>query len=285
MQNDYRNYLFEGFVKIVNEFRPEVFVFENVPGILTAKPGGIAITRRIYDAFLKIGYNIPKPNELRKAVFEASNFNVPQIRKRVLIIGIKKKSRYFLEDFYKCIQKKQEKNKKTVEDAISFLPRILPLKKSIKIKGKNVSHISEGVNVLQHTPRYNNSRDVKIFRLWVEHAMNYISHKEKIDFYYKMTKKKTLYSKYRSLEWKKQAYTIVAHLEKDGLMFIHPDPEQARSITIREAALLMTFPIDYQFFGSNAYCYKMIGNAVPVNFAKLIGDAIYEVINKQRVSK
>ncbi|WP_299248314.1 DNA cytosine methyltransferase [uncultured Cytophaga sp.] len=282
MQNDYRNYLFESFVKIVDKVRPEVFVFENVPGILSAKPGGVKITERIYEAFCKIGYIIPEPSELSNVVFDASDFNVPQKRKRVLIIGIKKESKYCLDDFYQSILKNQDKkNKKTVRDAIGFLPRILPLKKVIKVKGKNISHYSEDTNILQHTPRHNNSRDVKIFKKWIEEGMNYLPHKEKVDFYYEMTKKQTLYSKYRNLEWNRQAHTIVAHLQKDGLMFIHPDPEQARSITIREAALLMTFPVDYKFIGSNAYCYKMIGNAVPVNFAKSIGDSIYEVMSRK----
>jgi DNA (cytosine-5)-methyltransferase 1 len=72
------------------------------------------------------------------------------------------------------------------------------------------------------------------------------------------------------LEWDKPSHTVVAHLSKDGMMFIHPDSKQARSITVREAALLMSFPMDYEFIGSAAYCYKMIGNAVPVNFAKAI---------------
>ena len=65
---------------------------------------------------------------------------------------------------------------------------------------------------------------------------------------------------------------------KDGLMFIHPDVKQERSITIREAAILQTFPMDYKFVGSNAYCYKMIGNAVPVLFAENIAKAVKLVL-------
>ena len=64
-------------------------------------------------------------------------------------------------------------------------------------------------------------------------------------------------------------------------MFIHPDQEQLRSITIREAALLQTFPMDYEFIGSSAYCYKMIGNAVPVLFAKNIAQAIINVLEDE----
>ena len=58
------------------------------------------------------------------------------------------------------------------------------------------------------------------------------------------------------------------------------DLKQARFITVREAALLMTFPKDYSFVGAKSVCYKMIGNAVPVNFARAIADTIYEVISQ-----
>ncbi len=62
-------------------------------------------------------------------------------------------------------------------------------------------------------------------------------------------------------------------------MFIHPDASQARSITIREAATLMTFPMDFDFIGSNAMCYRMIGNAVPVLFAQGIANGIAKVLS------
>ena len=103
-----------------------------------------------------------------------------------------------------------------------------------------------------------------------------------IDYYFHKTGHKTLYQKYKSLEWDKPSHTIVAHLSKDGYMFIHPDPKQERSITIREAACLMTFPMDFQFLGSTPYNYKMIGNAVPVNFAKAIATGLYKLIDKKR---
>ena len=84
------------------------------------------------------------------------------------------------------------------------------------------------------------------------------------------------------MEWDKPSPTIVSHLHKDGLMFIHPDVNQVRSITIREAALLQSFPMDYEFIGSNAYCFKMIGNAVPVLFAKSIAEAVYSVLEGRK---
>ena len=80
------------------------------------------------------------------------------------------------------------------------------------------------------------------------------------------------------MEWGKPSPTVVAHLQIDGYMFIHPDVEQLRTITIREAALLQSFPMDYKFLGSNPYCFKMIGNAVPVLFAKGIAEAMFDVL-------
>ena len=100
-------------------------------------------------------------------------------------------------------------------------------------------------------------------------------------FYKKVSGKDSNHNKYRSLEWNKPSPTIVSHLYKDGLMFIHPDAEQARSITIKEAALLQTFPEDFEFVGSSAYCFKMIGNAVPVLFAENIAQALADVLEEK----
>ena len=102
-----------------------------------------------------------------------------------------------------------------------------------------------------------------------------------MEFYTKITGCVSNHVKYRNLEWDKPSPTIVAHLHKDGYMFIHPDSKQLRTITMREAALLQSFPMDYEFCGSNAYCFKMIGNAVPVLFAKGIAEAICDVLKSK----
>ena len=67
MKDDYRNYLFESFVKVVDEFKPKLFVFENVPGILTAKPGDKLVIDRIFEAFSEIGYQIKEAKRLKEA--------------------------------------------------------------------------------------------------------------------------------------------------------------------------------------------------------------------------
>lgn len=280
MKNDYRNYLFESFVKVVNNYKPNIFVFENVPGILSAKPGDKFVIDRIYEAFDTIGYEIRKPNIMKKSIYSASDFGVPQERKRVIIIGVRKKSNIPLEVVYDALDNvKNSTCKKNVRDAIGFLPKFKPLSKTFKSGRSNVSHVLvDKCEVTQHIARYHNKRDIGVFYDWLSNDMNKLPNDEKLKYYKKVTGHDTNHNKYRSLEWDKPSPTIVAHLYKDGLMFIHPDIEQLRSITIREAALLQSFPIDYEFLGSNAYCFKMIGNAVPVMFAKGIAQAVAKVL-------
>ena len=280
MRDDYRNYLFESFVKVVDHYRPKLFVFENVPGILSAKPGDRYVMDRIYEAFDKIGYEIRTPEKMKKSIYSSSDFQVPQERHRVIIFGVEKGGEYKLEDFYDSLNSvKSTAPVQTVRDAIGDMPKFMPLDKPYKDGARNVSHGLLGTKVVpQHEARYHNPRDIEIFRKWISESMNDIPNEEKLAFYKKVSGKTSNHNKYRSLEWGKPSPTIVSHLYKDGLMFIHPDVEQARSITIREAALLQSFPMDFEFLGSNAYCFKMIGNAVPVLFAKSIAEAIVKVL-------
>lgn len=285
MKDDYRNYLFESFVKVVDHYRPKLFVFENVPGILSACPGDQPVIERIYNAFMNIGYKIRKPEEMKNSVYSAAGFGVPQDRRRVIIFGVEENANIELEDLYTTLRNLESDKKTTVRDAIGGLAELKPLEKTYKEGNRNVSHKMIGEEMLtQHDPRYINPRDQKIYQEWIEKDMNKIPNEEKLEYYHLKTGKTTNHNKYRSLEWDKPSPTIVSHLYKDGHMFIHPDPKQARSITVREAALLQSFPADFEFVGSTAYCYKMIGNAVPVLFAKKIGEAVDTVLrNTQEV--
>lgn len=282
MENDYRNFLFESFVKVVHEFEPEIFVFENVAGLLTAHPGGKPVTERIFEAFSAIDYDILDPDHLKNALYNAVEYQVPQNRPRVIIFGIKRGSEYSLNELYDSLSDtKSKKRHLNVRDAIGSMPKIYPLAKPTRKGRQNISHEADCSNITLHEPRYVNQRDMETYKMWIKNNFNHIPHAEQVAIYKQRTGKDTLYTKYRNLEWDKPAPTVVAHLSKDGHMFIHPDIDQARSITIREAALLMTFPIDFNFVGSNPYCFKMIGNAVPVNFAKGIADSLIKVLDKK----
>lgn len=286
MKDDYRNYLFESFTKVVKEFQPSVFVFENVPGMLSACPGDKKVTERIYKYFYENGYDIKKPAELKSVVQSASDFGVPQKRDRVIIVGIRRTSiteNLNLQTIYTEIENQKSKKPVTLRQAISHLPKFKPDKEITIINGRKFSHIQIDKNQTieeNHKPRFHNKRDIKVFEEWVLKKMNKRTMNERVQFYNALLEKNSKHAKYRNLEWDRPSQTIVAHLQKDGLMFIHPDSNQARTITVKEAALIQSFPDDFEFTESMGYNYKMIGNAVPPLMAKKIGLAIAQVLNK-----
>lgn len=289
MHEDYRNFLFESYLAIVNEFKPKLFVFENVEGILSAKPGGVSIIERITNDFARIGYTIL--GDLRKyALLNAADFGVPQKRKRVIIIGVKNelitiKPESALIDLYTNIIPKFKKEQIiTVGDAISDLPKLLPTKSGQKVNGNKISHSISPTEILNHFPRFHSERDIEIFKEIaldkIEKTNKYPNSTALIELYFTKTGKKSNFHKYHVLEIDKPSNTIPAHLFKDGLRHIHPDPEQARSITVREAARLQGFDDDFEFLGSMGDQYKMIGNAVPPILSECVAKAMQIFINK-----
>tara|TARA_Y100001934_G_C12300799_1_gene749793 strand:- start:65 stop:1189 length:1125 start_codon:yes stop_codon:yes gene_type:complete len=277
MHEDPRNFLFESFNNILREFRPNFFVFENVVGMLSAKPHGINVTQQIKNEFINLGYSVS--DDFRNCIFDTSDYGVPQKRKRVIIFGYlnskNNKSEEKVEKFYKQMRSRTTKVK-TVKDAIADLPKIFP-----KNISKKISHVSNE-SFSEHQPRFHNQRDIEIFKLLakdIEDGNNkFISTKALKEIYKKFTGKESKVHKYHVLRWDKPSNTIPAHLYKDGLRHIHPDSSQARSITIREAARLMSFPDDYVLHGSMGDKYKMLGNAVPPIFARVIADTIKKII-------
>lgn len=281
MKEDYRNFLFESYVKMVDHFRPHSFVFENVEGILSAAPGGIPITARIREAFSSIGYLIT--DDLRSdAVFDTSLFGVPQKRKRVIIYGVKtgEKSRDEIKSFYSRMRKRQSHEPTTAEKAFINLPKIFPLKEATKKQSHRV-HMNGIPLPPNHVPRVHSERDINIFGILAADiesgAFKYTSTQALIRLYEESTGKKSNFHKYHVIRRDKPGNTIPAHLYKDGLRHIHPDPKQARSITVREAARIQSFDDDFEFLGSQGDQYKMIGNAVPPLFAKQVAEIAWEL--------
>lgn len=287
MKNDYRNYLFESYIKIVDHYKPKAFVFENVPGILSARPGDgeKLIIDTIKERFIESGYVIL--DDLSKAIIDFTEYGVPQNRSRIIILALRKECfdnpEELLNNFYnEILPSKKVKKKVTVREAIGDLPALYPLSKPEKIDGKTYSHSLSTGKIKNHIPRYSSERDIKVFKILTEDIefgnLEYVSTEALKKLYTEITGKTSNIHKYHVIRWDEQSNTIPAHLYKDGLRHIHPDSKQLRTITVREAARLQTFPDDYEFISGTALDYKMIGNAVPPLFAKILADCLYSFL-------
>ncbi len=291
MKDDYRNYLFESYLKVVRHYRPKAFLFENVPGILTARPGDSEklIIDIIHEEFEKAGYCVL--SDLSKAVVDMTEYGVPQNRSRIIIVGLSRdefgdECESMLDRYYRELLVSYKTDRKaTVREAIGDLPGLYPLQKTERYNGKNISHSLPEPWVENHIARWQSERDIRIFRLLEEDVESGQNRYASIDslkkLYTEMTGKTSNVHKYHVIRWDEPSNLIPAHLYKDGLRHIHPDPRQARSITVREAARLQTFADDYVFYGSNVVTFKMIGNAVPPLFSKKASLALSRLLEER----
>lgn len=301
MNNDPRNYLFENYLQILNYVKPKMFIFENVKGILSAKPKGVKIFDIIVREMSKT-YNIV--SDPKTLLLNAADYGVPQIRERVIIIGVRKDIDYIdVKEIYQSIPKSHsdsdEKlpNYVTVGEAILDLPRLHPG------EGENVQHVeksktrneyltkiaNDSGKIYNHSARNHNEADRERYRILSEHKNWQLKDLQMVRPDLVHHNPKHFGNRYTVQESDKPGKTIVAHLYKDGNLFIHPDPEQARTFTVREAARIQSFPDDFIFEGSRTEQFRQVGNAVPPlmaeAFAKTLRDYLDVIEEKDRKGK
>lgn len=291
MAKDPRNYLFESYVKILEHYSPKFFVFENVTGLLSAKVDGRPIFPKIIKA---LGHKYNVVNDPSVLVHNTADYGVPQIRKRVIIMGVRKDiDKVSVNDLYHDVIKthwnpdtvEEERAGRTryvdVKQAIGDLPLVAPGSDAstdrfeypcnnafLKRIGKKGEH-----PLYDHIARNHNALDRERFTVMIHNHWTFGQLRRNMP-QYEHEHARLFDNSYVVQWWELPSKTILAHIHKDGFQFIHPDEKQARSFTVREAARIQSFPDDFEFAGSRGEKYKQIGNAVPPLFAEALAKAI-----------
>lgn len=290
MATDARNYLFESYVRILEYYKPKFFVFENVTGLLNAQVEGSPIFPRVINALGKEYKVISDPAIL---VHNTADYGVPQLRKRVIIMGVRKDVKKDVELLYQDVIKTHwnpdvpdeervgRKRFVDVKQALGDLPPVEPgqdastEKYNYPCDNEFLKRIGKpGVHPLyDHVARRHNDLDRERFQVMIHNHWSFGQLRREMP-QYEHEHARVFDNSYVVQWWDLPSKTILAHIHKDGFQFIHPDETQRRTFTVREAARIQSFPDDFEFKGSRGEKYKQIGNAVPPLFAEALAESI-----------
>ena len=278
MANDPRNDLYKLYAKFLQKYQPKMFVFENVMGIKSANGG--ATWKNVQEALRAVGYEIDFHEQNSK------NFGVLQNRRRMIIVGWLKNSGLSYPTF-------ATKNvTATVNDILEDLPAIYPGQSAAHYRTDKPSQylIDTGIRtesdiLTHHCARTNKPRDIEIYKkvieLWNDghQRLNYNDLPDELKTH---KNRASFLDRFKVVEGDEPCcHTMLAHISKDGHYFIHPDLAQHRSITVREAARIQSFPDNYFFEGPRTAQFTQIGNAVPPLMAKGIADGIMQELRQE----
>lgn len=279
--DDPRNNLYKQYLIFLSIVRPQFFVMENVKGMMNKKDEIIQNFKEYLGEEYQYDY----------AVLKAQDFGVPQNRERFIMIGnrVGVDPKEIFEEIYK-----NKREPFVLHDALEGLPHL----EARKEKGaKDIENAESGFTVRDfeyvrnefysfingdrditklhnHKNRYNNERDIEIYRRLPQGANSL--HPSIADIMPYKRRNDIFKDKYFKLDETQICKTITSHMKFDCNMYIHP--WEARGLSPREAARIQTFPDDYVITGAQNMWYAQVGNAVPVKLAKAIGDGIMKFI-------
>ena len=275
LKEDPRRHLYKQFLRHVAHFKPKVFVMENVLGIRSAS-GGVYFSK-VQSEARALGYRVHAQIE------DCVDLGVPQKRRRQLFIG----TRSDMNDYFRPTLEPAERAVigATLWNAIGDLPpleagegeeereydhlrRFQAYSRAVSTKYLNeVLEVRMAAKLTAHRARPHSARDLRDFALLKEGENSAEAMRREVEFEFPYDKS-SFKDRYTRQHRNRPCSTIVAHLAKDGLMFIHPT--QNRSLTPREAARIQSFPDWFQFPVARTHQFRVIGNAVP----PLVGEAV-----------
>jgi DNA (cytosine-5)-methyltransferase 1 len=263
--HDRRKELWVAYLDVIKRIRPRAVIMENVPDMGLADD--FFVVRLIEEELEDLGY----ATQIR--IVDAWEYGVPQHRKRLILLARRD------TDFFGWREPDRERT--TLRDAIGDLP---------KLDVKPLERIGARKTAYRQPPTI--SRFARSMRAGAERGIlwDHMTRRVRADDFEIFTEMdpKTLYSeidevrrrykadhfvdKYKKLDWNELSRTITAHIAKDGYWYIHPD--QPRTLTVREAARIQTFPDRFRFAGTRSDAFRQIGNAVPPKLGRAAAQAL-----------
>ncbi len=275
---DARRDLWRAYLEVVQLAKPTAVIMENVPQM--ALDGEMFIIRSMIEELEQLGYSV------EERVVDTWRYGVPQFRQRLILVAIK--------DGIKFTWPKERETKVTLWNAIGDMP---PVEGGERPEGgADGFAVYEGPKTEFQKYIRRHVRPEHSKRLY-DHITRPVREDDRQAF--EMMTPDTKYSelpehlrryrsdifsdKYKKLDENDLCRTITAHIAKDGYAFIHP--RQPRTLTVREAARVQTFPDSFRFSGPPSAAFKQIGNAVPVRLGEAVGQGIVDALERHELKE
>lgn len=269
--DDPRAALWQSFMRIVEHLHPSAVLVENVPNLPSWDDG--AVLMGFFESFRSLGYSVDA------RIIDCFLFGIPQHRARLFMVATRNDATFNWPgprgDFT------------SLRDAIGDLPMVpggqraeeLPYRPRRALTAFQRSmrtrmNPDSSPVIYDHITRAVRADDLEAYEL-LDEGQTYADLPERLRRY----RSDIFTDKYKRLTWGELSRTITAHLAKDGYRYIHP--QQHRTLSVREAARLQTFPDDFRFAGQPSHRYRQIGNAVPPMMAEALGTAIRAALKQQ----
>ncbi len=268
---DPRRELWSSFLYIVKETLPRAVLIENVPDMAFGRDG--IVLRRLVANLEELGYTV------HSRVLCSDAYGVPQHRQRLFTVAFKNNLEFAWPDKDESIQRK-------LKHAISDLPAVeggdkQEMRVYDAVPGPLQKYFRESVPVgnrkviFDHHTRAVRKDDLEAFKLMTSKTTY-----RDLPAHLKRYRDDIFEDKYKRLDMESLSRTITAHISQDGYWYIHPT--QHRTLTIREAARIQTFPDSFRFCGYPRHAFKQIGEAVPPLFGRAVGASVLEALAEEK---